>query len=90
MLQLAFLKFAQLWAAFFWGWETTCLWLQSADAFTVLGVASLGAAIVRLFSSVCDRSASIKNIGGVVAEALLGVLFPVYYILNRGGLFNYV
>ena len=61
--------------SFFLGLGATCLWLQSADAFTVLGVASLGAATVRLLSSVFDRSASIKNIGGVVAEALLGVLF---------------
>jgi hypothetical protein len=61
--------------SFFIGLGATCLWLQSADAFTVLGVASLGAATVRLLSSVFDRSASIKNIGGVVAEALLGALF---------------
>jgi len=61
--------------SFFIGLGATCLWLQSADAFTVLGVASLGAAMVRLLSSVFDRSASIKNIGGVVAEALLGALF---------------
>jgi hypothetical protein len=61
--------------SFFLGLGATCLWLQSADAFTVLGVASLGAATVRLLSSVFDRSVSIKNIGGVVAEALLGVLF---------------
>ncbi len=61
--------------SFFLGLGATCLWLQSADAFTVLGVASLGAAMVRLLSSLFDRSASIKNIGGVVAEALLGALF---------------
>ena len=61
--------------SFFLGLGATCLWLQSADAFTVLGVASLGAAAVRLLSSLFDRSVTIKNIGGVVAEALLGVLF---------------
>lgn len=61
--------------SFFLGLGATCLWLQSADAFTVLGVASLGAAMVRLLSSVFDHSTSIKNIGGVVVEALLGALF---------------
>lgn len=61
--------------SFFLGLGATCLWLQSSDAFTVLGVASLGAAIVRLLSSFIDRSTSIKNIGGVFSEALLGVLF---------------
>jgi hypothetical protein len=61
--------------SFFLGLGATCLWLQSAAAFTVLGVASLGAASVRLASSLFDRSITIKNIGGVVAEALLSVLF---------------
>lgn len=61
--------------SFFLGLGATCMWLQSADAFTVLGVASLGAATVRLLSSIFDRSVTIKNIGGVFAEALLGVLF---------------
>lgn len=61
--------------SFFLGLGGTCLWLQSADAFTVLGIASLGAALVRLLSSLFDRSVTIKNIGGVVAEALLGALF---------------
>ena len=60
---------------FFLGLGTTCLWLQSTDAFTVLGVASLGAAMVRLLSSLVDHSITIKNMGGVVAEALLGALF---------------
>ena len=61
--------------SFFLGLGTTCLWLQSADAFTVLGAASVGAAIVRLVSSIYDRSITIKNMGGVFAEALLGLLF---------------
>ncbi len=61
--------------SFFIGLAAACLWLQSAEAFTVLGVASLGAAIVRLLSSVVDRSVTVKNLGGVVTELLLGVLF---------------
>lgn len=61
--------------SFFLGLGATCLWLQSADAFTVLGVASLGAALVRLLSSIIDRSITLKNIGGVVAETFLGALF---------------
>jgi hypothetical protein len=40
----------------------------------LLGVVSLGAAIVRLFSSVFDYSITIKNIGSVVVEAFLGIL----------------
>ncbi len=66
--------------SFFLGLGATCLWLQSTDAFTVLGVASLGAAIVRLVSSIFDRSITIKNLGGVVAEAFLGVLFLLSWI----------
>ena len=66
--------------SFFLGLGATCLWLQSADAFTVLGVASLGAAIVRLLSSLFDHSVTIKNIGGVVAEALLGALFLLSWV----------
>lgn len=58
----------------------TCLGLQSTDAFTVLGVASLGAAIVRLLSSIFDRTITIKNMGGVVAEALLGSLFLLSWL----------
>jgi hypothetical protein len=61
--------------SFFLGLGAACLWLQSADAFTVLGVASLVAAIVRLLSSLANGSVTIKNIGGVVAKALLGGLF---------------
>jgi hypothetical protein len=66
--------------SFFLGLGATCLWLQSTDAFTVLGVASLGAAIVRLVSSIFDRSITIKNMGGVVAEAFLGVLFLLSWV----------
>lgn len=66
--------------SFFLGLGAACLWLQSADAFTVLGVASLGAAIVRLLSSIFDRSITIKNIGGVVAEAFLGALFLISWV----------
>ena len=61
--------------SFLLGLGATCLWLQSMDAFTVLGIASLAAAAVRLLSSLADRSATIKNMGGMVAEALLGGLF---------------
>lgn len=56
------------------------LWLQSPEAFTLLGAASLGAAFVRLLSCLSDRSASIKNFGGVVSEALLGGLFLLVWL----------
>ena len=67
--------------SFFLGLGAACFWLQSADAFTVLGVASLAAATVRFLSSLFDRSVTIRNIGGAVTEALLGVLF----LLSWGG-----
>lgn len=66
--------------SFFLGLGATCLWLQSTDAFTVLGVASFGAAIVRLLSSIFDHSITVKNIGGVVAEAFLGALFLLSWV----------
>ncbi|MBD1909200.1 DUF4345 family protein [Leptolyngbya sp. FACHB-8] len=66
--------------SFFLGLGATCLWLQSTDAFTVLGIASLGAALVRLLSSLFDRSITVKNIGGVVAEAFLGGLFLLSWL----------
>jgi len=66
--------------SFFLGLGATCLWLQSADAFTVLGVASLAAAIVRLVSSLFDRSVTVINIGGVVTEAFLGALFLLSWL----------
>ncbi len=53
----------------------TYLWHQSIDAFTVVGAASIAAAIVRLLSSFIDKSANVKNIGGVISEALLSLLF---------------
>ena len=66
--------------SFFLGLGATCLWLQSVDAFTVLSVASLGAALVRLLSSIFDRSITVKNIGGVVAEAFLSALFLLSWV----------
>lgn len=66
--------------SFFLGMGATCLWLQSAEAFTVLGVAFLGAAIVRFLSSLIDGSITIKNIGGVVTEVFLGALFLLSWI----------
>jgi hypothetical protein len=65
--------------SFFLGLGAACLWLQSPDAFTVLGVASR-AAIVRLLSGVFDRSITIKNMGGVFAEAVLGALFLLSWV----------
>ncbi len=68
--------------SFFIGLGATCLWLQSADAFTVLGVASLTAATVRLLSNIIDRTISVKNVGGVFAETLLGMLFLLSWIVK--------
>jgi hypothetical protein len=58
--------------SFFLGLGVACLWLQSPVAFTTVGIASVIAAIARLLSLFIDRSFSIKNVGGVFTEAILG------------------
>ena len=68
--------------SFFLVLGATCLWLQSTDAFTVVGAASIAAAAVRLLSSFIDKSVSVKNIGGVISEALLGALFLLSWGLS--------
>ena len=60
--------------SFFLGLGIACLWLQSPVAFTTVGIASVIAAIARLLSIFIDRSFSIKNIGGVFTEAILGAM----------------
>ena len=60
--------------SFFLGLGVACLWLQSPVAFTTVGIASLIAATARLLSVFIDRSFSIKNIGGVFTEAILGAM----------------
>ncbi len=60
--------------SFFLGLGIACLWLQSPIAFTTVGIASIVAAIARLLSLFIDRSFSIKNIGGVFTEAILGAM----------------
>ena len=63
--------------SFFLGLGVACLWLQSPVAFTTVGIASIIAAIARLLSLFIDRSFSIKNIGGVFTEAILGGMLLV-------------
>ena len=58
--------------SFFLGLGVACLWLQSPIAFTTVGIASVTAAIARLISIFIDHSFSIKNVGGVFTEAILG------------------
>lgn len=60
--------------SFFLGLGIACLWLQSPIAFITLGIASVIAAIARLLSLFIDRSITIKNVGGVFTEAILGVM----------------
>lgn len=60
--------------SFFLGLGIACLWLQSPVAFATVGIASLIAAIARLLSLFIDRSFSIKNVGGVFTEAILGLM----------------
>ncbi len=54
--------------SFFLGLAAIYLWLQSADTFTVLGIAFLGATIVRFGAIVIDRSISTKKTGSRFAE----------------------
>lgn len=58
--------------SFFFGLGIACLWLQSPVAFATVGIASIVAAAARLLSLFIDRSFSIKNVGGVFTEAILG------------------
>ena len=60
--------------SFFLGLGIACLWLQSPVAFATVGIASLIAAIARFLSLFIDRSFSLKNVGGVFTEAILGVM----------------
>ena len=60
--------------SFFLGLGIACLWLQSAIAFTTVGIASVIAAVARLLSIFIDRSFCIKNFGGVFTEAILGAM----------------
>ena len=60
--------------SFFLGLGVACLWLQSPIAFTTVGIASIVAAIARFLSLFIDRSFSIKNVGGVFTEAILGAM----------------
>jgi hypothetical protein len=60
--------------SFFLGLGIACLWLQSPVAFATVGIASIIAAIARLLSLFIDRSFSLKNVGGVFTEAILGLM----------------
>lgn len=68
--------------SFFLGLGVACLWLQSPVAFTTVGIASIVAAIARLVSILIDRSFSIKNVGGVFTEAILGGMLLLGGSLN--------
>ena len=46
-------------------------------AFTVAGIAWLGAAVGRAISVIVDRSTELKNLGGIVFEAVIGALMLV-------------
>lgn len=59
---------------FFLALGAWALWTQLPAAFTVAGVAWLGAAAGRAISVVVDRSTEPKNLGGIVFEAAIGAL----------------
>lgn len=63
--------------SFFLGLGVACLWLQSPVAFMTVGIASVIAAVARLLSVFIDGSFSIKNVGGVFTEAILGAMLLV-------------
>ncbi len=58
---------------FFLALGAWALYTQSEAAFTVAGVAWLGAAGGRVVSVVADRSLEPKNFGGIVFEAVIGL-----------------
>lgn len=59
----------------FVGLGASCLWLQSTEAFLVVGIAWSTAALVRTADMVFEREFSSKNIGGVGIEGGVGAMF---------------
>ncbi len=59
---------------FFLALGAWALYTQSPTAFTVVGIAWLGAAAGRAVSVVADRSTEAKNFGGIAFEAIIGLL----------------
>lgn len=51
-----------------------CLVTQEEVAFTLVGLAWLGAAAARLISIFVDRNREAKNLGGVLFEGIIGAL----------------
>jgi len=64
-----------IFGGFFLGIGIACLWLHDPAAFATAGIASLCAALGRMFSLIVDRSITIKNVGGVFSEVILGGCF---------------
>ena len=58
---------------FFVGLAVYAFILQSPEVFAVIGYGWLAAAFVRLVT-ICINSYSVKNIGGVIFETVLGML----------------
>ena len=58
---------------FFLGISTYALYSQSADAFITIGIGWLGAALARVITLITG-SFSLKNLGGVLFEVLIGTL----------------
>ncbi len=58
----------------FIGLGSSCLWLQSTEAFLVAGIAWSVAAVARTIAIVIEREASAKNFGGVGIEGGIGAL----------------
>ena len=54
------------------GW--LCLYFQSSIVFLVVGVAWLGAALVRGLSVLLDRNYATKNLAGILFELSIGTL----------------
>ena len=59
---------------FFLALGVHCLVVQEDLAFSMLGIAWLGAAGGRMVSVVVDQSREAKNLGGVLFEGCIGVL----------------
>ncbi|WP_171041564.1 MULTISPECIES: DUF4345 family protein [unclassified Pseudoalteromonas] len=59
----------------FIGLGVSCLWFQSFEMFIVVGIAWCLAAIARFIAIFIENETSPKNIGGIVLEGGVGVLF---------------
>ena len=62
---------------FFLALGLTCFLLRTPTAYSVAGLAWIGAAGGRTFSVLVDRNTSAQNLGGILFEGVIGALLLV-------------